>query len=59
MIKKKSCSKCGKEKSLTEFYIDRRAKDSHRSICKECARAYKKGYYRIYPEESVKPINVR
>jgi hypothetical protein len=39
MIKK--CSKCGKEKPLTEFHISKAHKDNHYSSCKTCKNTYK------------------
>lgn len=38
--KTKICSKCKKEKPLSEFHKDPRGKDGYRSTCKEC-RSYK------------------
>jgi hypothetical protein len=37
----KSCTKCGIEKSLTEFSIDKSHKDGLCSVCKECRNTYK------------------
>lgn len=33
----KKCSKCGQEKSLSEFYLDKRT-GKYRSWCKDCFR---------------------
>ena len=40
----KTCSRCGKEKPLDDFYTDRfpRNKTGRQSRCKECAKAYAK-----------------
>ena len=35
----KKCTKCGKEKMLTEFVKHKRYKDGHYSRCKECSYA--------------------
>jgi hypothetical protein len=32
----KTCTKCGKEKELTAFYANSKAKDGKRSNCKDC-----------------------
>lgn len=45
-VPKKTCSKCGEEKSLTDFYWDKRCKDEHRSECKACALKSCKQYRR-------------
>lgn len=36
----KKCSKCGIEKSLTEFYKDSKNKKKYRSTCKKCNSIY-------------------
>lgn len=33
---KKRCGRCGKEKDLGEFHIDRSRKDGHKSVCRAC-----------------------
>ena len=38
--KSKTCSKCGEEKLLDEFHIDKTRKDGRRSRCKLCVRKY-------------------
>ena len=38
------CSKCGKEKSVSEFYKHKGCKYGVRSVCKECDKEYKKEY---------------
>ena len=42
----KVCKKCGRELPLNEFSKDKRCKDGHRNVCKEC----KKQYYREHKE---------
>ena len=36
MENSKKCSKCGIEKSLTAFSVERRAKDGRRAKCRAC-----------------------
>ena len=38
----KICSRCGQEKSLSEYHRDKSKKDGHVSTCKECRSEYKK-----------------
>ena len=38
----KICTRCGKEKPLEEYQIDRRGKLGRKSICKECANSEKR-----------------
>ena len=39
----KICNRCGVSKDIDEFYRDKRKKDGHRSICKQCCgNSYKK-----------------
>jgi len=33
----KICNKCGKNKSIKQFYKNERAKDGHRNTCKSCS----------------------
>ena len=40
----KRCIKCGETKALTEFFVHNRAKGQHRSMCKDCFRAFAKEY---------------
>ena len=40
----KVCSKCGEEKSISEFHKDKSTKDGLKSYCKSCAKEYKKAY---------------
>jgi len=58
----KSCSKCGIEKPLSEFYQQRKAKDGKRPDCKECrSKVHKKRYYAKQKEilTSIKVPEVR
>ena len=41
----KICTKCGKEKPLTEFNWRNKSKGTLRSECKECHTAYMKQKY--------------
>ena len=36
MSETKKCSKCGKIKSVSEFYVDKRMRDGHINQCREC-----------------------
>ena len=38
----KICKMCKEEKNLNQFYLDKRAKDNLKSICKQCMRAYQR-----------------
>jgi len=40
----KTCSACGEDKALDEFYVDRSARDGRYSRCKGCHRASVKRY---------------
>lgn len=44
---KKSCSKCGQEKLLTDYYRHKLGKDGHKTQCKECEGLYAR---RVYDE---------
>ena len=50
-MEKKVCTKCNKEKNLTEYHKDRSTKDGHTFACKECASAHRKKYYQENPEK--------
>ena len=41
-MKTKICSKCGKEKDLSEFYKVNRYKNKLRSECKKCQKEHQK-----------------
>lgn len=45
-IPQKRCSKCGVEKPLSEFYLNRRAKDGHQYKCKVCHKKVANDYVR-------------
>jgi len=47
----KKCSKCGVEKSISEFYKDKRGKYGVRSQCKECLLQQQKEYDKEHKEE--------
>jgi len=46
----KTCTKCGKEKSIDDFGKDRKAKDGLFYWCKECSRKHRRGYYKANRE---------
>ena len=41
----KKCSKCDKDKSLSEFSKSIKKKDGYNSYCKECNKTYQKNHY--------------
>jgi hypothetical protein len=41
----KVCTQCNEENMLSEFYIDKRALDEHRSECKVCTRGSRLKYH--------------
>lgn len=43
--KTKVCSKCGRELPITEFALNKRAKDGHIGQCKDCINAYLRERY--------------
>lgn len=43
--KTKVCSKCGRELPITEFALNKRAKDGHIGQCKDCVNAYQREQY--------------
>jgi hypothetical protein len=43
-IKKKTCTKCGKKKSITEFYHRTKAQDGYDTKCKSCKNEERKLY---------------
>jgi hypothetical protein len=49
----KKCSKCGIEKSLTEFHKNKGSKDGHRSECKSCTKQQKAEWY-VQNKERIK-----
>lgn len=40
----KTCSKCGQDKPLSEFSINKSNKDGHQSKCKDCVKEYNSRY---------------
>lgn len=48
MIKTKICTKCKKEKDLSEFYKEKLGKQGLRGDCKECVKKYKIKHYQKY-----------
>jgi hypothetical protein len=40
----KVCALCGEEKPLEEFNVFERSADGHQGYCRDCNRAYLKGY---------------
>lgn len=34
----KTCKQCNIEKPITDFYPDKRSRDGHRVICKQCVK---------------------
>lgn len=51
MANTKTCSKCGRELPISEFYKDKSRKDGYRSECKECSKLSKKKYNSEHREE--------
>jgi hypothetical protein len=47
----KKCSKCGFEKILNDFYVDRRHLDGHQSVCKECSCEASKKWQREHRDK--------
>ncbi len=47
----KTCTKCGKEKPLIDFYRNRKNEDGHQSRCKICLKEYDRQYNREHVEE--------
>jgi hypothetical protein len=40
----KTCSKCGEEKLLTDFYKNKNCKDGYRNVCKDCCKEKQNQY---------------
>ena len=51
-MKYKKCIKCQEEKSLTQYYKDKVAKDGYRGSCKTCVIAYQKEYRKKRRQEN-------
>src|SRR5574344_1421202 len=49
---KKRCKKCGLEKDIEEFNIDKSKKDGHKNICKKCMSVKK--YYTTDIDKNIK-----
>ena len=47
----KTCSKCKREKPLTQFSKDKSKKDGHKYVCKLCAKVRDKAYREANREE--------
>lgn len=45
IIQTKTCTKCGLEKPIKEFYKNSQAKDGHRPDCRTCSKSTTKQYY--------------
>ena len=53
MENSKKCSKCGIEKNLTSFSVERRAKDGRRAKCRACREVRSEG-----PRKKREPLPV-
>lgn len=42
----KKCINCGRELPLSDFHKNKNSKDGLRNICKECANAHARKYYK-------------
>lgn len=58
-IKTKKCTKCGEEKSLSEFTKDKRSKDGHNGWCRKCTRKASQQWNCINKERSKVNANKR
>ncbi|MDP3442503.1 MAG: hypothetical protein Q8T08_06530, partial [Ignavibacteria bacterium] len=52
----KTCTKCGIEKPLSEYYKNRNFKSGLHSRCKDCIKAYKKTQVVIYKIKNTSSI---
>ena len=43
----KTCTKCGEEKSIKSFHVDKKYKDGYNGWCKECIRKNTANYQRM------------
>ena len=50
-MESKVCSKCGVEKPLSEFALNKTRKDGHASDCKDCRKQYRDEHYRLHKEQ--------
>lgn len=60
----KFCPKCEKIKPDSDFYIDRRSKEGHDYMCKDCRRAYEKwrkssSFVYVFPERPDVPEGMK
>lgn len=57
----KQCKKCGLEKPATSEYFDKAktCRDGLRSRCKDCGKAYRKGFYKEYNEKNLDIVRER
>jgi len=55
---KKTCVKCGVEKSIEGFNKKKSHKDGYASYCKECNKAYCKEYYQLNRTSDVERIEI-
>ena len=46
IVSMKICKWCNCKKSIDDFSIDKRNKDLHNGVCKECLIGYRKNYYK-------------
>ena len=49
----KKCTRCGQTKLLSEFGVDIRAKDGHKSACLVCRKERNRKWYEAHREESL------
>ena len=47
----KKCTKCKKDKPLTEFHKSKQSKDGYRWQCKQCDKVYTKAYRKANPNK--------
>ena len=53
----KICKKCGIEKNINEFYLDKHGnKEYYRSICRNCFSEEKKNYYLMNKEKILRKV---
>lgn len=47
----KTCSRCGIQKTPSDFYADKSKSDGRHSVCKECVKAARRAAYAADPEK--------
>ncbi len=47
----KRCPRCGLDKALDEFSVDRKRRDGRQTRCRDCQRTINAGYYARYKDE--------